>query len=63
MKAKCRIGYSAHREFLIVAEAFLSAVFVLFKRSVSNGIKLDNQITNWDLGTWFDACGVLPWWI
>lgn len=27
-----------------------SAVFLLFKRSVSNGIKLVNQITNWYLG-------------
>lgn len=36
-----------------VVGGILSAVFLLFKRSVSNGIKLDNEITNWDLGTMF----------
>lgn len=31
----------------------LSAIFLLFKRSVPNGIKVDNQISNWNLGMRF----------
>ena len=31
----------------------LSAIFLLFKRSESNGIKVDNQISNWILSMRF----------
>lgn len=35
----------------------LSAIFLLFKRSVSNGIKVDNQISNWNQGMRFGCLG------
>jgi len=31
----------------------LSAIFLLFKRSLSNGIKADNEISNWNQGMRF----------
>lgn len=33
-----------------VLGGILSAIFLLFKRSMSNGIKVDNQISNWNQG-------------
>lgn len=35
----------------------LSAIFLLFKRSVSNRIKVDNQISNWNQSMRFGCLG------
>lgn len=40
-----------------VLGGILSAIFLLFKRSVSNGIKVDNQISNWNPGMRFGCLG------
>lgn len=40
-----------------VLGAILSAIFLLFKRSMSNGIKVDNQISNWNQGMSFGCLG------
>lgn len=56
-------GCPLHGESWTFAEVFCQQFSVVSKRSVSNGITLDNQITNWDLRTQFGVCAVLPWWI